>query len=196
MIRRSLPLLVSLALLALGGCRRPGTFSADCGPNPGTPELAAARRDSLPPADSTSNNTRGAELARRFPGGYAGFWYVNPHRTIVYFADTTLGRTVADTILKIEQVGHPLDTMVVEMKQIRWNYAQLDDWYRYLQMRVWEDYHTRNGFGLNTGYINTHRNVLAYHVNDSASVKKLERYLESLELPCGLVDVRGPGEGR
>ena len=196
MIRRSLPLVLSLALLVVGGCRRPGTFSADCGPNSVTPDLPAVRRDSMAPPDSTSIDARSPELARRFPGGFAGLWYVNPHKTIVYFTDTARGRPIVDSIIRIQKVGHPMDTMVVELKQVRWHYAQLDEWYRWLHMRVWEDYATRNAFGLNTAYIDTHRNLLAYHVNDSASVKKLEAYLESLELPCGLVDVRGAGEGR
>jgi hypothetical protein len=78
-------------------------------------------------------------------------------------------------------VGLPLfDIRSAEVRQGRWDFAQLYDWYRYISVRI----DTVNGLYFTD--IDEERNRLVYGV-DSTAKGELDAFVATLNLPCDLV---------
>lgn len=129
---------------------------------------------------------RSARIARQFPG-YGGYTWGGGYFTL-QFTDTAGGRAVADTIWRLEKIETD-DTLSSELRPVRWDFAQLYDWYYYLAQKLRKP----NSY---QWYINQHRNRLFFHVSDTVTKREVEAQLRQLNVPCDLVKVVLPGEAR
>ena len=81
-----------------------------------------------------------------------------------------------------------IDIRGARVRQVHWDFAQLYDWYSYVNMRAWKlD-------GLTFSDIDEYRNRLSYGVVDEETQKTFTTLLGSMALPCELVivEVSGP----
>ena len=151
--------------------------------------LASVRRDSVPqPASSFRTiDDESADVARQAPGGYAGIYRDDAGRLVVLLRDTT---DVAATLRALTpllaalyggRLG-PLDG--AQVVKTRWDFAQLQDWYRYLQPRVWL------AGEVTVTDIDEVRNQLMFGVRDEGARSAVESVLRTLDVPCGLVSVK------
>jgi len=169
---RSLRLLAIL-LWPLMSCRY-STETAACGD---ARSLDASLR--LPPPTSATVDDQWADLAREVPGGWGGVLLVSGRPT-VYLVHTER-REAALAALYAAGVGLPLfDIRTADVRQGRWDFAQLYDWYRYINVRVG----TVNG--VYSTDIDEERNRLVYEV-DSTAKAEVEALVATLNLPCDLV---------
>lgn len=139
--------------------------------------LAEAARDSLPPAGGDLN-ADWADLARRAPGGWGGY-FLDDGEPTMYMLDTS---QVDAAVAVLRAEGLPIDSPVVA-RQGRWDFAQLYDWYRYLNRFIWAV------DGVSSSDIQEARNRLEYGVIDDATWARVEHVLGDLDVdvPCFLV---------
>ena len=175
-------------LLIMAGCtRKPVQYAAECETPEPAVDLPAERRDSIvhPQSSYDEGDIRSARIARQFPG-YAG-WF---HRWTssgeswhqLWFTDTARGRQILDTIVRLEKIVSR-DSIPYRLTPVRWDYAQLYDWYYYLQprlMRMDKVY---------KAYIDPHVNRITFHVADTVVGRELDSQLVAMRVPCGLVKV-------
>jgi hypothetical protein len=154
-------------------------------------ELPAAQRDSLEPvpASRATINDQWAQAARELPGGFAGKMLEGG--LVVFLVDTTQ-RDAALAALAARKGLEGRDPKRVTVRKVRWNYAQLNDWYRYLNLHVWRD------SGVVTGGIDAAHNNITYGVTDESARRRVERLLAKLRPPppCFLaaIEITGPFE--
>jgi len=153
-------------------------------------ELPAALRDSLGgpvPESRATSDDRWAAAARELPGGFAGEMLEGG--LVVFLVDTTQ-RDAALAALAARGGLAGMDPKRVRVRKVRWNFAQLYDWYRYLGLHVW------SASGLVTSDIDEAQNNITYGVKDESGRRRLERLLAELRPPppCFLVaiEVVGP----
>jgi len=164
-----------MALLPLLSCRY-STETAACGD---ARSLDASLR--LPPVTSAIRTVddQWADLAREVPGGWSGVFLVSGRPTVYLVRPEQ--REEALAALYIAGVGLPLfDIRSAEVRQGRWDFAQLYDWYRYINVRIG----TVNGLYFTD--IDEERNRLVYGV-DSTAKGELDAFVATLNLPCDLV---------
>ena len=187
--------LVMLGLLSLAGCELDPTvaelppepvrlelpyFSATggvCEPDKPGPSLAQARVDSTAWTPSRPHfDDRLAEIARQVPGGYGGRFREDGVVTIYLVHPELLDEAVA----VLSQLGEGVG-LQPRVKKGRWDFAQLYDWYRYLQIRgVW-------GIdGLSWSDIQESANRLHYGVTLEGLVPFVA-LLGTLQVPCELL---------
>ncbi len=152
-------------------------------------ELPAALRESLGgpvPEPRATIDDRWAEAARELPGGFAG--KVLEGGLVVFLVDTTQ-RDAALGALAARGALEGRDPKRVRVRKVRWNFAQLYDWYRYLNLHVWSD------SGVVTSGIDEAENRIAYGVMGESGRRRLERRLAALRPPppCFLVAVEVVG---
>jgi hypothetical protein len=175
------------------GCGSPSAPSADarsearwaslgriCPDDAPAPSLSADARESvpLPLSREPDANARWAALAGRVPGGWGGFFLENGVPTI-YLVDPAL-KEAAIAVLTTE--GFPV-TSSTRVKQGRWDFAQLYDWYRYLAR------HIQAVDGMSFSDVQEARNRIEYGVIDEATRARLEQTLAALDIPCFLVAI-------
>jgi hypothetical protein len=146
------------------------------------PSLSDAARDSIPFSRFLPEEDW-AGVARRTPGGWGGIFLVDGQPTI-YLKDPSQ-REVAVASLATQSSWFPLDSVVV--RQGRWDFAQLNDWYRYLSPQL-------SAVAVTFTDIQEARNRIEYGVVDEAARAQLEEILTDLDVPCFLVaiEIRGP----
>jgi hypothetical protein len=110
--------------------------------------------------------------------GWGGFFLENGVPTI-YLIDAAL-KEAAIAVLATE--GFPLSSSA-RVKQGRWDFAQLYDWYRYLAL------HISAVDGMSFSDIQEARNRIEYGVIDEPTRVRLEKTLAALEVPCFLVAI-------
>jgi hypothetical protein len=185
-------LLVSILLtgaLLLSGCKSsdstPGPTS--CDPNLPGPSLAEDLRLTLPPPDPADSDAQWADIARQAPGGWGGVFLGSNNTLTIYLVDPTK-ETEAKTVLFSVGVGLPRDIRTAQVRKGRWDFAQLFDWYRYIQP------HINFSNGVSFTDIDEAANRLHYGMVSSEAMASLEATFQSLNLPCELVivDVVGP----
>lgn len=69
------------------------------------------------------------------------------------------------------------------VEQGRWDFAQLFDWYRYVNRHAWQEPE------LTMSDIQESQNRIQYGVATEAARERLTRVLQGLELPCFLVAI-------
>src|SRR5439155_17869761 len=101
-------------------------------------EVPVTLRDSVRGlgASLRDDDDRWAELAREVPGGFAGMMLEGG--LVVFLVDTTQ-RDAALAALAARGGLEGRDPKRVRVRKVRWNFAQLYDWYRYLNLHVWSD---------------------------------------------------------
>jgi len=126
-----------------------------------------------------------AAIAREVPGGWGGVFLVDGQPTIYLVHPDKRDDAVA--ALYALGIGESVfDVRLSTVLQGRWDFAQLYDWYRYINVRAW----TMDG--LRTSDIDEVQNRLVYGF-DSSAVTQFESVLETLDLPCDLVTVAAAG---
>ena len=153
-------------------------------------DVPAAALDSLGlsiPAPGVTPDDRWAALAREVPGGFAGEMLEGG--LVVFLVDTTQ-RDAALAALAARGGLEGMDPKRVRVRKVRWNFAQLYDWYRYLGLHVW------SASGLVTSDIDEAQNSITYGVKDESGRRRLERLLAELRPPppCFLVAIEVVGE--
>lgn len=151
-------------------------LDAVCSPDSPAYSLPLERRDSLPPAEPQSPNGRLAEIARVVPGGFGGFFSLDGE-PVLYLVDPTQSEAAIaalDTILDADLEG-------VRVVKARWDSEQLYDWYRYLDLHVWE------GGGVSMSVIDALDNRLFYGVVHDSVLPLVSDRVAALDVPCFLV---------
>ena len=125
-----------------------------------------------------------AELATRVPGGFAGVMLSENGTPLLMLTDTTKA-VAARAALAPELAGkiHDFDVTKAEARAVRWNFAQLVDWFDYLMQK------TPSGQWITSADKDEAINRIHFGVADSVGMEKLANYLRGLALPCDLVQI-------
>jgi hypothetical protein len=164
-----------------------------CPPDAPAYSLSDAARDSLPVLDGeprTSNETWAA-WARAVPGGWGGMFYdrtsvdeIGAPLTMYLVDQAKAGEAIAALIPLVGESGwaHVAEELPdAVVKQGRWDFAQLFDWYRYLNVHVW----AVSGVHLSGINVSSHR--IDYGVIDEETRERVTAVLNALDPPCFLV---------
>jgi hypothetical protein len=168
------PFKLNPSLVRVPDCSGPAT-SLD-------PGIASA----LPPRDGHMvPDDQWADLAQRVPGGFAGALYVD-NQPVLMLTEPSRA-TAAKKALASSLSG--FDVAGAQVRQARWNFAQLVDWYNYLTVRtpVWST------TGLVSGDKDESINRIHYGVVDAAARDALLHTLAGITLPCDLIAVEITG---
>ncbi len=182
--RRTLFAIGALALARVQVARSQGRPDKACTQDGPGPSVPAAIRESLPPLPRGREATihdRWAATARDIPGGFAGV--ILDGGLVVFLVDTTK-RDAALAALAQQGALLGRDPNHVRARKVRWDFAQLHDWYAYLNL---------HGFQLDSGWtssgLDEAHNQVMYGVVDEVTRKRYERRLARLGIPCGLVNI-------
>lgn len=168
-----------------------------CSPDASAPSLPDAQRDSLPPAGHWTVDEKWAEIARQVPGGFAGY-YLEPspkpagadrpaswQRAVIRLVHPERRDEAVralEPLLKAMYGDEWVDLSDALVVSARWNWAQLFDWYRYLDARL-------DRADLKFSDIQETHNRIEYGVPDAAARVRFERQLAALGAPCFLIAV-------
>jgi hypothetical protein len=131
----------------------------------------------LPPVTGTLTiDDQWAAIARQVPGGWGGIFLINGRGTMYLVHPEQL----KDAIAALTALG--FDVRISNVVRARWDFAQLYDWYRYINVQAWQV------AGFHDSGIDEMQNRLFYGV-DSSAVSRFKDLLQSLDLPCDLVTV-------
>jgi hypothetical protein len=146
--------------------------------------LPAAQHDSLPPLVPLSfyTNDEWQRIAQHVPGGWAGLYFDGQHRLTVNFVDTTdLSSSLASLAPYFTRYSFARGSVLINV--VRWDWIQLNDWYRYLELVA----------GLPDGVsftdIQEVNNRLEFGAATPADRDVLLRRLDQLGVPCWLAAV-------
>jgi hypothetical protein len=153
-------------------------------------DLPAAKRDSITtlygPNEMETWGQR-AMIARKVPGGWGGY---APNRKgqgiAIHLIDTTQ-RKAAIEALKAAGVQYITDS--TEVKQGRWTYVQLYEWYRYVGTHL-------RGIKVNMWTIDDYNERILFGVQDEEDSAELDRRISGLTVPCFLFGREIVGEIR
>jgi hypothetical protein len=177
---------LSLACASIARSQEPG-LDTICPPDAPGPSVAPAIRESLAPFPTGRQATiddRWAVTAREIPGGFAGI--ILEGGPVVFLVDTTQREAALAALIARHAIPgrHPERARV---RKARWDFAQLHEWYEYLNGHLTGD----PGFAM--GDIDEGNNRLTYGAGDEAAKRRFEDILARLDLPCGLVVVEVTG---
>jgi len=164
------PFKLNPSLIRVPDCSGPAT-SLD----PAIASTLPSRDGSMRPDDQW------ADLAQRVPGGFAGVLYVD-NKPVLMLTDPSQA-TAAKEALASSLGG--FDVGSAQVRQVRWNFAQLVDWYNYLMVRtpVWQT------AGAISGDKDERINRIHYGVVDAAARDALLHTIAGIALPCDLIAV-------
>lgn len=132
-------------------------------------------------SDSSSEDARWARIARVVPGGWGGGLFLADGVPTIYLTDTSR-RSEALMALNQRAVDGRTLGADVRVRQGRWSFAQLYDWYRYLNQRIGD-------VSISGTDIDQANNRLLYSVTSETAKRALEARLSTLAIPCYLVAV-------
>jgi hypothetical protein len=118
-----------------------------------------------------------ADLATTVPGGFAGVFYDSAHTPILMLTDPAQASAARQALAG--KLGFPVEHATV--RQARWDFAQLVDWFNYLLPRL----------GVPFSFADKDEGINRIRLG-AASVEARERLvsaLAQLPLPCDLVVV-------
>ena len=178
--------LLAIAVFATAGCRSSATTVA---PTPPAPPIRLAQCDGpasslpdslarpLPPRTGRRlPDDRWADLATSVPGGFAGVFYDSTHTPILMLTDPA--RSAAAKEALSGKLGFPVQEATV--RRARWDFAQLVDWFNYLQPRLGVPATADKDEVLNR---------VRFSVTSVELRDRVVRALARLPLPCDLVVV-------
>lgn len=143
----------------------------------------------LPRSPMMQPDNNWALLAETLPGGFAGVFY-DKGKPVLMLTDPSQAPAAKAALL------HALsgfDVAGAEVRQARWDFAQLVNWFDYLvRTPIWRTP------GMTSGDKDEVLNRIRYGVVDAAARERLLEALASAELPCDLivVEITGPIELR
>lgn len=149
--------------------------------------LSPAIAASLPPRTGNMRpDDNWADLAAQVPGGFAGVLYVDS-KPVLMLTDPSQA-AAAKQALAPSIPG--FDVNGAEVRQARWDFAELVDWYNYLGVRtsVWQT------DGITSGDKDEAINRIRFGVVDGAARDRLLHTLGDIALPCDLIaiEITGP----
>jgi hypothetical protein len=180
----------TIAVIALIGCRTSRRAVAPTLPIPPAAPIRLAQCEgpasSLP--DSLARNLprrtgrmipddRWADLAATVPGGFAGVLYDSAHTPILML--TKPAQATAAKQALVGKISFPLQQATV--RQARWDFAQLVDWFNYVFPRL--------GVGPVTADKDEALNRIRFSVTSVELRDRVVSALAQLPLPCDLVVV-------
>jgi hypothetical protein len=178
-----------LGAFALGACTATSRVAAasaqpapirlaQCdGPATSLPDSLARQ---LPPRTRRmSPDDRWADLATKIPGGFAGILRDSSLRHIIMLTDTA--RASAAIAALSGEVGLGLGLLPPIVRQARWDFAQLVDWFNYLLPRL--------GVPVNGADKDESLNRIRFSVITVEQRDSVVAALSKLPLPCDLVVV-------
>lgn len=164
--------------------------------------LPAALRISPPARSHKDWNERMAEVAREVPGGWGGLFYASSPESAANRTSGALTMYLVDPAKRDEAIaalrprlasatanatGGQIfpDLANAQVRQGRWDFVQLYDWYLYLIQ------HASRVGGVQYHYseIAVSRNRIEFGVLDEAARQRLTARLNELDVPCFLVAV-------
>lgn len=181
LLRPAQALLVVVSSSLIGAaCSDPMGPPPVCDPDGPGPSIAGARRDSVPPPPTGRHNLNDewADIARQVPGGWGGAFLVNGQFTMYLVQPDRREKAIAALI----SLGFG-NTAVrgAEVWQGRWDFAQLYDWRRYINLTVgWRE-------GLVFSDLDEFQNRIVFGVRGAEAAGSVEALLDALHLPCELV---------
>lgn len=123
-----------------------------------------------------------ADLAESIPGGFAGVLFIQGKPTMWLVHPEEVA--AAKAALLADPTFGNFDIRGAEVLKARWDFAQLVDWYNYLNgTGVWSTP------GMVTGDKDERINRIRYGVKDEAGRAELVRRLEALNVPCDLIHI-------
>lgn len=148
---------------------------ANCtGPATSLPDSLARR---LPPRSGRMQpDDRWADLALSVPGGFAGVFRDSMHTQILMLTRPELADAAKSAL--VGKLGISLEHATV--RQARWDFAQLVDWFNYL--------HPRLGVPV-TGDKDESLNRIRFSVTSLEARDRVVRAIAGLDVPCDLVVV-------
>lgn len=163
------------------------TASLVCDPGAPGPSLAVAKQASLAPVPTNQRTIDDiwANIARQVPGGWGGFFLENGQPTVFLVQPGRQDEALA--ALYDAGVGEPFDVREADVRQGRWDFAQLHDWRRYIDLAV------GHPEGVVSIDLDEARNRIAYGVRDAEAANAFSSLLESANVPCELVVVEVQG---
>jgi hypothetical protein len=162
--------LLLFTMVLLSSCKSSDSTpapSTSCDPTSPGPSLAEDIRASLPPSDPLARDAQWADIARQVPGGWAGIFLDGSGTLTMYLVDPSQ-EAEAKAALYALGVGLPRDIRQARVIQGRWDFTQLFDWYRYIQLHI--DFSN----GLSFTDIDEAHNRLHYGVVSSDAMASLE----------------------
>src|SRR5215216_6242860 len=172
---------LAIALACRGELPAPKRYRTECVgvSNPPGVDFPARLRDSTHdrPLSLSERDNRSYAIARRFPT-YAGYLY-RGRFFLVSFTDTLVGRAQLDTIVRLENIEN-MDSLPFRLAQVRWNFAQLYDWFDYLSPRL-----MRNNKAWMLG-LDLYANRIILYVSDTVARHHADSQLVAMNVPCGL----------
>jgi hypothetical protein len=159
-----------LSTLRVADCEGPAT-SLD-------PALAAT----LPPRDGLMTpDDFFADLARRTPGGFAGVhaWDGIPTLLLTDVSPAAAAKKA------LAPYCTTFDIAGAQVREARWNFAQLYDWHSYLMQQ-----YTRWADGVTSTDKDELINRLSYGVRDNTALLEVAQKLSAMNLPCDLISLR------
>jgi hypothetical protein len=183
-------------ILSLGACTLPTETGSDarafdpldptwarlgaaCTPTTPPFPLPAALRDTIgePGGGFLNIDDQWAEISQQVPGGWGGMFLLHGRPTM-YLTDPSR-REAARAVL---QHLYPRSAEA-DVLRGRWSFAELYDWYRYINRTAW------SSSGMRSSDIDEGANRLRYGVSDQAARERLEQRLRQLGIPCYLVSI-------
>jgi hypothetical protein len=119
-----------------------------------------------------------ADLAAVVPGGFAGVLYDSDRRPVLMLTRPEL-EADAKRALAGKLSGFPVAGAVV--RQARWDFLQLVNWYNYLASPVFSEP------GIHSGDKDEALNRVHFGVRDAEVRERVARKLLALDIPCDLV---------
>ena len=147
--------------------------------------LSASLANKLPPrTGGMQPDDQWADLAEQVPGGFAGY-ILDGGKFVVFLTDPS--QAAAAKAALAGKTGY--DLQGAEVRQARWDFAQLVNWFNYLsqQSATW------SSSGLASADKNEAINRIVYGTVDSTSRLMLIEKLQGLDLPCDLIRVEVTG---
>ena len=164
--------------------RAAGLRVRDC-EGPAT-SLAASLAAGLAPRQGLMvPDDRWADLAATVPGGFAGVFYDEGRPVLMLTRPDEAAAAKAALAPRLGSGG--FDVAGAEVRQARWDFAQLHDWFAYLntQATVWD-----RANKVTIADTDEVANRIVIGAADAAARDRLAATLTSLGLPCDLVVVK------
>ena len=155
----------------------------ECTEDAPAPSLDPALRNAMPLPTYHDTNVEWAEIARNVPGGWGGGFFLDRGALSVYLKEPSLRSEFIAAISSHITLPRGLDVHDVRVLKGRWDFAQMFDWYRYLNQLVLRE------SSLTTADVQEARNRIEYGVVDEGGRVRIEQILREAGIPCWLVSI-------
>lgn len=201
----------STLLVVLGACRQHTVVPA-ADPVPGTMPLSqcvpGVRAAPITPSETLSvplhrgllSDQIEAMAARVVPGGWGGFTSDGAGGLLVRLVDTTQVEAALTVLRRLAEdpewrkFSETYDVSRLSTARAvptKWDAAQIYDWKVYIGQRL-SSARPAAGISLRLSWVSLDH-FIEYMATDPAAQRRLDEYLSTLELPCGLVRTGSTG---